>query len=118
MEAPRAARHSRLAPVSSRPIPINRTLGFPQSGWKRAHISDRVPYRVHGDGLLDQPTCRRQLAGWLAAFAAATGPLSGANYNIEELQLEIATLTELEGLAKRVRDSGADRKWEESLRTH
>jgi len=72
-EAPRAARNIRLAPVSSRP-PINRTLGFPQSGWKRAHISDRVPHRVRGDGLLDQPTCRRQLAGWLAAFAAARGP--------------------------------------------
>ena len=61
---------ARLAPVSSRP-PINRTLGFPQSGWKRAHISDRVPHRVRGDGLLDQPSCRRQLAGWPAAFAAA-----------------------------------------------
>src|ERR1035441_7729001 len=72
-EAPRAARQSRLAPVSSHP-PINRTLGFPQSGWKRAHISSRVPHRVHGDGLLDQPSCRRQLAGWLAAFAAARGP--------------------------------------------
>ena len=48
--------------------------GFPQSDWKRAHISDRVPHRVHGDGLLDQPSCRRQLAGWLAAFAAARGP--------------------------------------------
>ena len=71
-EAPRAARQSRLAPVSSRP-PINRTLGFPQSGWKRAHISDRVPRRVRGDGLLDQPSCRRQLAGWPAAFAAARG---------------------------------------------
>src|SRR5450755_1799716 len=69
-EAPRAARQSRLAPVSSRP-PINRTLGFPQSGWKRAPISDRVPCRVRGDGLLDQPSCRRQLAGWPAAFAAA-----------------------------------------------
>jgi hypothetical protein len=53
-EAPRAARNIRLAPVSSRP-PINRTLGFPQSGWKQAHISDRVPHRVRGDGLLDQP---------------------------------------------------------------
>jgi hypothetical protein len=49
-------------------------LGFPQSGWKRAFISDRVPHRVRSDGLLDQPTCRRQLAGWLAAFAAARGP--------------------------------------------
>jgi hypothetical protein len=71
-EAPRAARASRLAPVSSRP-PINRTLGFPQSGWKRAPISDRVPHRVRGDGLLDQPSCRRQVVGWLAAFAAARG---------------------------------------------
>ena len=70
-EAPCAARASRLASVSSRP-PINRTLGFPQSGWKRAHISDRVPHRERGDGLLDQP-CRRRLAGWLAAFAATAG---------------------------------------------
>ena len=63
-EAPCAARESRLAPVSSRP-PINRTLGFPQSGWKRAHIRSRIPHRVRGDGLLDQPSCRRQLARWL-----------------------------------------------------
>ncbi len=38
---------------------------------------------------------------------------ASAARTIEELQLEIATLTELEGLAKRVRDSGTDRKWEE-----
>ena len=71
-ETPRAARTSRLAPVSSRP-PINRTLGFPQSGWKRAHISDGIPHHVHGDRLLDQPSHRRQVAGWPAAFAATTG---------------------------------------------
>ena len=71
-EAPRAARRSRLAPVSSRP-PINRTLGSPQSGWKRAHISGRIPCRVRGDGLLDQPSCRQQLPGWPAAFAATAG---------------------------------------------
>ncbi len=43
-EAPRAARNIRLPRFP--PAPINRTLGFPQSGWKRAHISDRVPHRV------------------------------------------------------------------------
>jgi len=53
--------------------PINRTLGFPQSGWKRAHISGRIPCRVRGDGLLDQPSCRQQLPGWPAAFAATAG---------------------------------------------
>jgi hypothetical protein len=51
----------------------NRTLGFPQSGWKRAHISGRIPCRVRGDGLLDQPSCRQQLPGWPAAFAATAG---------------------------------------------
>jgi hypothetical protein len=71
-EAPRAARQSRLAPVSSR-SPINRTLGFPQSGCKRARISDRIPCRVHGGGIRDQPSCRRRLAGWRAAFAATAG---------------------------------------------
>jgi hypothetical protein len=53
-EAPRAARPCRLAPVSSRP-PINRTLGFPQSGWKRAPFSGRIPRRVARDRLTDQP---------------------------------------------------------------
>src|SRR5207302_9866409 len=55
-EAPRAARQSRLAPVSSRP-PINRTLGFPQSGCKRAPISGSVPLQHSQDGLTDQPEC-------------------------------------------------------------
>jgi SNF2 family DNA or RNA helicase len=38
---------------------------------------------------------------------------ASAARTIRELELEIATLGELERLAKRVRDSGADRKWEE-----
>lgn len=38
---------------------------------------------------------------------------ASAARTIQELELEIATLGELERLARRVRDSGADRKWEE-----
>ena len=71
-EAPRAARQSRLAPVSSRP-PINRTLGFPQSGCKRAPISGSVPLQHSQDGLTDQPECHGCARGWPAAFAAAAG---------------------------------------------
>ena len=56
-EAPHAARQSRLAPVSSRP-PINRTLGSPQSGCKRAHISGSIPPDPSRDRLTDQPECR------------------------------------------------------------
>ena len=38
---------------------------------------------------------------------------ASAAQTIEELRAEIATLTELERLARRVRNSGRDRKWEE-----
>lgn len=39
-----------------------------------------------------------------------------AALTVEELRLEIETLTELEALAERVRGSGEDRKWEELAR--
>ena len=54
-EAPRAARQSRLAPVSSRP-PINRTLGSPQSGCKRAPISDGIPPPTAATGSPTSPS--------------------------------------------------------------
>ena len=76
-EAPHAARQSRLAPVSSRP-PINRTLGSPQSGCKRAHISGSIPPDPSRDRLTDQPECRGWAQGWRAAFAATAGHGRGA----------------------------------------